>query len=108
MQRYPLANDVHGNPIELPPEAAAWRVRAGGGRKGRPRMVFDGDTGKQLEVPLGATLDDLEAMGCGPDRYRLEAIDGNGRLLPGVVAFTELGGEEAPAPAPPAEDSSAK
>ena len=26
-EHYPLAWDQHGDPIELPPEAAAWRVK---------------------------------------------------------------------------------
>ncbi|HEY2746787.1 MAG TPA: hypothetical protein VGL86_19295 [Polyangia bacterium] len=88
--RYPLAYDSNGNPIEIPDEAVAWRVRRGGGRRGRPRNVFDGETGRQLEIPLGSTLDDLISTGCPPDRYLLYPIDTEGRIIAGLVAVTEV------------------
>jgi hypothetical protein len=90
--KYPLAFDMDGNPITMPPEATSWRVRRGGGRRGRPRPVFDQETGRQLEVPLEATIEDLIDAGCKPDRYRLEAVDADGRLIPDVVAIIELPG----------------
>jgi hypothetical protein len=90
--KYPLAFDMDGNPITMPPEAAAWRVRRGGGRRGRPRPVFDQESGRQLEIPLTATIEDLIDEGCKPDRYRLEAVDAEGRLIPDVVAIIELPG----------------
>jgi hypothetical protein len=90
--KYPLAFDLAGDPITLPPEAVSWRVRRGGGRRGRPRPVFDQETGRQLEVALTATIEDLIDAGCRPDRYRLEAVDGEGRLIPDVVAIIELPG----------------
>src|SRR5690242_5425734 len=88
--RYPLANDVNGNPLEVPEAAVAWRVRRASGRPGRPQNVYDPETGRQLEVPLDATVDDLRECGCGPGRYRLEAVDGDSRAIAGIVAFTEL------------------
>lgn len=88
--RYPLAYDANGNPLEVPAEAVAWRVRRGGGRRGRPRHVFDAETGRQLEVPLQATLDSLIDAGCASDRYLLYPVDGEGRIIPGVVAVTEV------------------
>jgi hypothetical protein len=88
--RYPLAYDSNGNPIDIPDEAVAWRVRRGGGRRGRPRNVFDGETGRQLEIPLGSTLDDLISTGCPADRYLLYPIDTEGRILAGLVAVTEV------------------
>src|SRR5690348_9471096 len=100
--RYPLAYDLSGNPIEVPEQAVAWRVRRGGGRRGRPRNVFDAETGRQLEIPLGASIDDLVEAGCPADRYLLYPIDIEGRILPGVVAVTEIqegqGEEDEPAP----------
>ena len=93
-QQHPMAFDVDGNPITLPPEAVAWRVRRGGGRRGRPRAVFDHDTGLQLDVPLTASIDDLAERGCKPDRYRLEAVDEDGRVIPNIVAIVELPSEE--------------
>ena len=88
--RLPLAFDQNGNPLDLPDAAVAWRVRRGGGRRGRPRNVFNPETGLQLEVPLGATLDDLINAGCEGDRYLLYPIDSDGRSIPGVVAVTEV------------------
>lgn len=90
MARYQLANDGEGNPLEVPEGAVAWRVRRGGGRRGRPRIVFDNETGRQLEVPLEATINDLVDHGCPPGRYRLEAVDGEGRLIAGCVGVTEI------------------
>jgi hypothetical protein len=52
--RYPLAFDSSGNPLTLPDEARMWRVRRGGGRRGRPRNVFDPQDGPPLEISLGA------------------------------------------------------
>jgi hypothetical protein len=88
--RFPLATDANGNPLDVPAEAVAWRVRRGGGRRGRPRIVFDNETGRQLEVPLESTIDDLVDHGCPAGRYRLEAVDRSGHLLPGIVAVTEI------------------
>jgi hypothetical protein len=91
--KHPLANDANGNPIDVPERAAAWRLRRGGGRRGRPRNVYDPDTGRQLERPLNITIDDLIDLGLSAGRYRLEAIDADGLLIPGVVAFTEISPE---------------
>src|SRR5438094_4116345 len=78
--KIPLAFDANGNPLEVPAGAVAWRVRRGGGRRGRPRTVFDGETGRQLEVALSSTIEDLIDHGCPPGRYRLEAVDASGRV----------------------------
>lgn len=94
--RYPLAYDLDGNPIVLPPEAVAWRVRRRSGKQGRPQCVYDHETGAQLEIALDATIDDLRDY--GPGVYRLDAIDKDGKVLPGVVAQTEV---PLPDPAPP-------
>src|SRR5205823_10589210 len=88
--RYPLAFDSNGNPVAVPEQAVAWRVRRGGGRRGRPRNVFDPETGRQLEVPLGATLDDLIDAGCPADRYLLYPVDGEGKIVSGIIAVTEI------------------
>src|SRR5215813_8962262 len=92
--RYPLAFDSRGNPIAVPSSAVAWRVRRGGGRRGRPRNVFDAETGRQLEVPLGATLQDLIETNVPADRYLLYPVDAQGLVLPGVVAVTEVPADE--------------
>jgi len=93
-RRYPLANDLHGDPLDMPETAAAWRVRRSGTKKARPQIIF-GTEGKQLEVPLGVTIDELRAFGCPPGRYRLEAVDGAGKSIPDLVAYTAIGGGEA-------------
>jgi hypothetical protein len=90
MARYPLAFDVNGNPLKLPPEAVAWRVRRGGGRRGRPRHVYDTDTGRQLEIPLAASVETLIECSCPADRYLLYPIDALGNIIPGIVAVTEV------------------
>ena len=87
---YPLAYDANGEPLKVPMGAVAWRVRRGGGRRGRPRIVFDNESGRQLEIPIGATIADLVDRGCPPGRYRLEAIDASGHLIAGCVAVTEV------------------
>lgn len=91
--RYPLAYDSNGEPLTVPSDAVAWRVRRGGGRRGRPRNVFN-TSGRQLEIPIGATIDELVNEGCEPDNYLLYAIDAAGRALPGVIAVTEVAGDE--------------
>ena len=88
--RYPLAFDANGNPVKVPPNARAWRVRAGGGKRGRPRNVFDATTGRQLEIPLGASIDDLIAANVPADRYLLYPVDGEGTIITGVIAVTEV------------------
>lgn len=90
MSTYPLAHDVHGNPIDVPPEVAFWRVRRQPSRQGRPSRVTGLD-GAPLIVPVDAEANDLRAEGCGPDKYRLDGLDGHKQpVVPPIVAFTEL------------------
>jgi hypothetical protein len=89
----PLGRDMAGNPVDVPAEAVAWRVRRAANGRGRPRNVYNCD-GQQLEVALDATVEDLREAGCAPGRYRLEAIDASGRVIPGVVGMTEVKLEE--------------
>lgn len=88
--RYPLAFDANGNPLQVPAHAVAWRVRRGGGKRGRPRNVFDASTGRQLEIALGASIEDLAETNVPADRYLLYPIDAQGAIIPGVVAVTEV------------------
>ena len=92
--RYPLAFDANGNPVRLPPEAVAWRVRRGGGKRGRPRNVFDAGTGRQLEIALGASIEDLAETNVPADRYLLYPVDAQGNIIPGLVAVTEVTDDE--------------
>ncbi len=79
---YPLAWGQHGDPLELPAEAAGWRVRrhrlgAGGGIS-----RWSTSRAGPLILPLDATIDDLLEQAAGkPGRYRLEPVDAAGRLL---------------------------
>ncbi len=93
-QRYPLAIDSEGNAVEVPPTAVAWRVRKLATKAGRPKLIFDTETGRPLEVALTATANDLAEHLTESGRYRLEAVDAQGRTLPGCVATTELAIEE--------------
>src|SRR6516165_8378506 len=88
--KYELANDLNGNPLDVPEGAVAWRVRRVSGKPGRPQNVYDPETGRQLEVPLDSTVDDLRDCGCVPGRYRLEAVDGEGKGIAGIIAYTEI------------------
>jgi hypothetical protein len=94
MSRQPLANDLNGNPIDVPENAIAWRVRRASGKQGRPQNVYDPETGRQLEIPLESTVHHLREHGCGEGRFRLEAIDQEGKTIAGIVAFTEIRDDE--------------
>jgi hypothetical protein len=87
-RRYPLANDANGDPIDVPAEAVAWRVRKMAKKAGRPKVIYDPETGRQLEVPLA--VEDLGEFVSEDDRYRLEAVDREGRHIAGCVGFTEV------------------
>jgi hypothetical protein len=54
--------------------------------------VFDPETGTPLEIELDSEIDELRPYGSG--RYRLDAIDGNGKLIPGVTAYVEVPTED--------------
>jgi hypothetical protein len=92
----PLANDANGEPLMIPPEAVAWRVRKLARRAGRPKVIFDPETGRPLELALGVNIDDFATQVGESGRYRLEAIDAQGRCIPGCVAVTELILDEEP------------
>jgi hypothetical protein len=102
-RKVPLANDVNGDPIYLPPEAVAWRVRKMAARAGRPKAIFDPETGRQLEIRIEATIGELAEAVSESGRYRLEALDADGHHIPGYVAFTEVvsDGDEQPQAASP-------
>ena len=66
-QRFPVANDMDSNPLDVPEVAAAWRVGRRAGR-GRRRSVFDPSPGAQLEIELDAAIDLLRRV--RPDGHR--------------------------------------
>jgi hypothetical protein len=95
-QMHPLANDANGNPIDVPAEAAGWRVRKLARRAGRPKVLFDAETGRPLELPLAISYEDFVETVGEAGRYRLEAFNAHGQIIAGCVAVTEvaLDGEE--------------
>lgn len=99
-KRYPLAIDSEGNAFDVSAAAVAWRVRKLAAKAGRPKLIFDTETGRPLEVALAATANDLAECLTESGRYRLEAVDAQGRTLPGCVATTELAVEEEDSEAP--------
>ncbi len=90
----PLAHDADGNPLDVPRQAVGWRVRRLAAKAGRPKVVFDLERGRPLELPLTVDFAELAEHLTESGRYRLEAIDTNGRAIPGCVAVTELQIEE--------------
>ena len=102
-KEFPLAKDINGDPVEIPAEAVAWRVRRRSGKQGRPQSVFDPETGTPLEIELDSGIDELRPYGSGG--YRLDAIDGTGKLMAGVTAYVEVPAEEVEVaePAAPSE-----
>jgi hypothetical protein len=77
----PLARDADGNPLELPQNASAWRVRRHTG--GRPRIVLGADKQPML-VPLAYTVVDLEDI-LAPGVYRPDLVDGKGEPIPDMT-----------------------
>jgi len=90
IQHYPLANDANGNQLVVPVEAVAWRVRKLARRAGRPKVLFDAETGRPLEVAIDVTYEDFCSQVNESGRFRLEAVDGQGRIIVGCVAVTEV------------------
>lgn len=92
--KYPLANDADGNPLHVPENAAGWRVRKLARKAGRPKVIFDTENGRPLELSLTVSGEQFaEAVG-EAGRYRLEAFDANGQNIPGCVAVTEVAFDE--------------
>lgn len=89
----PLARDQHGNPFDVPPEAAFWRVRRQTG--GRPSAVL-GPDGEPLFIPIGGDRLDLSTQGC-TGSLRLEAVDGDYHPVDAPVAYVEIAASDKPA-----------
>jgi hypothetical protein len=88
--QYPLANDANGEPLDVSADAVAWRVRKLARKAGRPKLIFDSETGRPMELALTITFDDFCEHVAESGRYRLEAVDSQGRTIPGCVAITEV------------------
>src|SRR5690242_15059308 len=82
----PLARDADGNSIELPPGAAAWRVRRKTG--GRPRIVLGVDK-QPLQLPLSYSIVDIEDV-LAPAHYLLDLVGAKGEAL-GITVAVSIG-----------------
>ena len=79
----PLANDQDGNPIRLPEDAVAWRVRRKTG--GRPRHQLEGNK-QPMRFPLSYTMNDIEdILPCGG--YCLDLVDARDKFLDLTIAI---------------------
>jgi hypothetical protein len=90
-ERAGLAWGQNGEPIELPADAAGWRVRRHrlGDRGGPPEMVYH--RGRPMILPLTATADDLlSQVGAKPGRYRLDPVDELGRAVKATAAYAVI------------------
>jgi hypothetical protein len=110
----PLARDAVGNLLPVPRGTAAWRICRH--TAGRPREICGVDK-QPIRFALTTTLDELVDL-CGPDAYRVYAIDELGNDLGHVTTVVaerdrgirNLGELDAPlltalrGPAPPSSD----
>lgn len=99
-QTYPLANDTNGNPLQVPEHAVGWRVRKLARKAGRPKVIFDAESGRPLELPLAVSYEEFADAVGEAGRYRLEAFDANGQNIAGCIAVTELAFDDEESAAP--------
>ncbi len=85
MMSYELAIDEDGEPFDVPPQVAGWRVRRAADGRGRPALLHGrgNGKGKPLIVRVNASHDELLAA-AGPGKYRLDAVDEYRRKVDGV------------------------
>lgn len=79
----PLARDALGNLLPLPDGTAGWRISRH--TAGRPR-VLTGPDGAAMRFPLSTTAAELVEL-CGPDTYRVYALDEVGEVLDFVTTL---------------------
>jgi hypothetical protein len=79
-----LANNIHGEPFEVPAEATAWRVRRMKPR-GAPEVVYGSD-GLPLLLPIEAGIEEFRAEVNTPGRYRLDPVKEDQRPMPEAPA----------------------
>jgi hypothetical protein len=92
---FPLAWGRDGGPLDVPQNAAGWRVRrlASSSRGGALEVVSSG--GQPLICTLETTAAQLyELVKLVPGRYRLDAVDEDGRLVGVPPAYTTLSGSD--------------
>src|SRR5215468_10573464 len=102
---FELAYNVNGEPFEVPPTMAAWRVRKLK-PKGAPEVVYGRD-GLPLFLAMDADLEDLrhEAPAPADGKYRLDPVDEHNRPVlnaqSSYVCLHPFVREPAPEPAAP-------
>lgn len=79
----PLARDALGHLLPLPEGTAGWRISRH--TAGRPR-VLTGPDGSAMRFPLSTTAAELVDL-CGPDTYRVYALDEMGEVLDFVTTI---------------------
>jgi hypothetical protein len=79
----PLARDALGHLLALPEGTASWRISRH--TAGRPR-VLTGPDGTAMRFPLSTTAAELVDL-CGPDTYRVYALDELGEVLDFVTTI---------------------
>lgn len=81
-----LAYNANGEKVALPDEAAGLSVKQMRGGPGAPSTVF-GRNGFPLVVDVHATMEDLREALDESGKYRLDAVDGDGKRIPNVQPF---------------------
>src|SRR5262245_39366839 len=94
-----LAFNINGDPFDVPPNAAGWRVRKMK-HKGAPEVAY-GRNGQPLMLPLEADVDDLRAEVTSSGRYRLDPLDESNKPIEGAPAAYVYVHDLAPAPLAP-------
>jgi hypothetical protein len=79
-----LAFNLNGEPFDVPPTMAAWRVRKLK-PKGAPEVVYGRD-GLPLFLPMDADIEDLRREARGEGRYRLDPVDDHNRAVANAQA----------------------
>ena len=78
-----LAFNANGEPFDLPETATGWRVRRLRGGRGAPELVYGRD-GRPLTLGIDAGMDELRDAVETSGRYRLDAVDDDGKVIPNV------------------------
>jgi hypothetical protein len=94
-----LSHNLNGERFEVPAAAVGWRVRKLQG-KAAPEVVY-GREGIPLVVPVDADMADLRREVGGEGRFRLDAVDGKRRAIPGCPpGYVRILASEEPHEAP--------
>src|SRR5262245_14109641 len=78
-----LAFNANGEPFDLPDTVTGWRVRRLRGGRGAPELVYGRD-GRPLTLGIDAGMDELRDAVELSGRYRLDAVDDDGKVIPNV------------------------